>query len=661
METTNLQKTIGQIFDGSSKYVIPLYQRNFAWRQEQIEQLLQDIYEAFQNNRAGHYFIGSLIVLKRNNGDFEVIDGQQRLTTLSLITKILGINREPRLFYDSRPEVEEFFDEFYKADDHKVKLNYPSITHLKNAIAFIQNAELDPNELGHKLSFNDFTLTNFKDYFSNNVFLVRVEIPADTDVASYFEIMNNRGEQLQKHEILKSLLMAQLTNDAARKEFALIWDACSQMDTPIQKLFGTAKRKKYFGDKYDKFILNEIFKDCTSDEDDENDIEKAGNGISISDILEQSENFLKNESQDVDDTLDIEETESKYKSIIDFPNFLMHILKIHLRKKSKQSELPLNEKYLLGKYKENESDIEPTAFVKLLFYCRTIFDRYVVKTIVDNYDQEDGEKWTLRKPNKYDQSWKYIDSFGNNNDKVIKALSMLQVSYRNRMYKNWLYEVLEWFVDERFSKSEIEVGVDEYIKQLNSIIYNNYRKLELKWTEIDTFAGEHYAKGTATPHFLLNYIDYLYWVDSKSERKIPSSENIKDFEFKYWNSVEHHMAREWAERNNIANRETFIDNLGNLFLISKSANSRLSDRDVKEKVTSFGKGNLGANRQIIYKQTENNTYSWSEEDIRQHYNELVKLLECGEAILNMQELQLCPPPSSPTPPTTPASSPTAPM
>lgn len=165
METTNLQKTIGQIFDGSSKYVIPLYQRNFAWRQEQIEQLLQDIYEAFKNNNDGHYFIGSLVVLKRSNGDFEVIDGQQRLTTLSLITKILGINREPRLFYDSRPEVEEFFDAFYKANNHEVKLNYPSVAHLKNAIAFIQNAELDPNQLGHKLSSNDFPFTDFKVYW----------------------------------------------------------------------------------------------------------------------------------------------------------------------------------------------------------------------------------------------------------------------------------------------------------------------------------------------------------------------------------------------------------------------------------------------------------------------------------------------------------------
>lgn len=248
MNTTNLEKTIGQIFDGSNRYVIPLYQRNFAWRQDQVEQLLQDVYVAFQTNPKGHYFIGSLIVLKRANGEYEVIDGQQRLTTLSLITKILDVNKEQRLYYDSRPEVEVFFDEFYKSEKNDVKYTHPQVSHLKDAIGYIIDADLSPDNSG----VNIFT-NGFKEYFKNNVYLVRVEIPADTDVASYFEIMNNRGEQLQKHEILKSLMISKLTDSDSRKEFANIWDACSQMNIPIQKLFNSDQRTKYFGNTYDDF------------------------------------------------------------------------------------------------------------------------------------------------------------------------------------------------------------------------------------------------------------------------------------------------------------------------------------------------------------------------------------------------------------------------
>ena len=65
----NLEKSIAEIFDANSRYVIPLYQRNYAWGEDQIEALFQDIYEAWNSNPKGNYYIGSLVVLKRRNGD----------------------------------------------------------------------------------------------------------------------------------------------------------------------------------------------------------------------------------------------------------------------------------------------------------------------------------------------------------------------------------------------------------------------------------------------------------------------------------------------------------------------------------------------------------------------------------------------------------------
>ena len=95
------------------------------------------------------------------------------------------------------------------------------------------------------------------------------------------------------------------------------------------------------------------------------------------------------------------------------------------------------------------------------------------------------------------------------------------------------------------------------------------------------------------------------------------------------------MAREWADRNGITDKDEFIDNLGNLCLISKSSNSRLSDRDVKEKVQTFGGGNLGAKRQIMYKMSKDaeDTYTWTEDKIKQHYNDLLELLKNRKNIL----------------------------
>jgi len=647
METTNLGKSIKEIFDGQYKYVVPLYQRNFAWRQEHIERLLQDVYEAYKENYKGYYFIGSLVVLKRSNGDFEVIDGQQRLTTLSLITKIMAINKEPRLYYDSRPEVEEFFKAFYKSENAECHIDYPQTFHLRNAIDYIKEAKLDAKENGKTIKSVE---NGFINYFANNVILVRVEIPQDTDVASYFEIMNNRGEQLQKHEILKSLMMSKLDDNKQRKEFALIWDACSQMDIPIQKAFkagdenSVGTRNYYFGKNYDEFKLTNAsaLSNTVNSQNEKNNsrIENNSlkNGITIGEIIDDNKTI----ESIGDDLTDDEEyiSESQYKSIIDFPNFLMHVFKIMFP----QEDIPLNEKFLLSKYKELEGCIKPEDFVLKLFFCRTVFDRYIVKTTVDEKDSEDGEKWELIKPKKYDKKWEYIGTYNSSNGvskeqaRLVKALSMLQVTYRTRIYKTWMYEILKWFVNE---KKSINVNFNEYIKKLDRVILSDYKKLSYpELEEKDPLTKDNsYSLGVYTPHFLFNFIDYLYWVDSKNEESIFDGKNpkeLRDFEFKYWNSVEHHLAQQYAKDKDKDNYEDYINNLGNLCLISKNANSRLNDRAVQEKVERTS-GNMGPNRQIIYKQTKNSdgTYTWDKDKIKKHYNELLKLLSNSRNILGL--------------------------
>ena len=136
-----LDMTLSDIF--GSRYVIPLYQRNFAWRTDEIQQLLQDIWGAFQKGGTGNYYIGSLVVMKRHSGDYEVVDGQQRLTVISLIAILMGKLSSPILFYDSRPEVQEFFELLCRnsgATDAAYALNAPSLFYLKEACDFIRTA-----------------------------------------------------------------------------------------------------------------------------------------------------------------------------------------------------------------------------------------------------------------------------------------------------------------------------------------------------------------------------------------------------------------------------------------------------------------------------------------------------------------------------------------
>lgn len=82
----------------NEKYEIPIYQRNYAWEVKQIHQLIDDIYSS-----NGTYFLGNLIVNQKEANVYEVIDGQQRLTTLYLIEKYLKMDvLKDSLHFDSR-------------------------------------------------------------------------------------------------------------------------------------------------------------------------------------------------------------------------------------------------------------------------------------------------------------------------------------------------------------------------------------------------------------------------------------------------------------------------------------------------------------------------------------------------------------------------------
>jgi len=609
MQTQNLNKNLKEIF--RSKYIVPLYQRNYAWGEDEISQLLQDLYENFKksNNTIDNslnYFIGSLVVLKRKDGIYEVIDGQQRLTTLSVLLRILDLLKNLKLFYESRPEVEQFFDSFYKTKSTKnVTFNH-KVSHLVNAVDFINHSIINPDEAKPKMLFEIEDFNEFRNFVYNNVILVRVEIPQDTDVASYFEIMNNRGEQLQKHEILKSYLLETLKDEHGnyyekqQDEFSKIWDACSQMDSHIQKLFSADDRRKYFGDNYNDINIINF------------DLEEEGieeKGFSINDVLKTSEtNSNRSSITDIDDS-------GRDQSIIDFPNFLMHIFKLKYEfyvDNGAEVEIPLNEKDLIRVYESIKNKIEALDFINDLIYYRTVFDRYIVKATEEEKD-EDNYKWTLQKPYKYvydvknTTSLKFKNSFENNQERLVKSLSLLQTSFRNRKYKKWLQDVLVFFND------RTKFGVDSISFQ---IFLDDWK---LKYFS-ENITPELYHQGVKTPHFLFNFIDYMYWVKSPSE-----------FKFTYRNSVEHHLPQSFKSEINA----DLLDNLGNLCLISKSSNSKMNNEHPTGKAARDGKyykENLPPKQKEMYNLTNSNL-KWGNKQIQKHSEEVILLIQSRNELL----------------------------
>ena len=88
----NIAQLTVKEFLSEGKYVIPIYQRNYDWGEREALQLLEDISDYAKNNNSQNYYIGSAVVFVRSiNGEtyFETIDGQQRLTTLTILVSLL--------------------------------------------------------------------------------------------------------------------------------------------------------------------------------------------------------------------------------------------------------------------------------------------------------------------------------------------------------------------------------------------------------------------------------------------------------------------------------------------------------------------------------------------------------------------------------------------
>lgn len=619
----SLNRTIREVWE--QRYVVPLYQRNFAWQEKQIGQLIQDIYDHSplnENNKTGRYYLGSLILLQRRDGTWEVIDGQQRLTALHIICRYLEIFSTPRLSYDSRPEVESFFDYLFNTDV-KTILDSPIFNYNSNVINLVEALHI-VNEYKIRISDTETVtlddlkhnsrdkIEKLKNYLLDKVVLVCTPLPVDTDVAAYFEIMNNRGEQLESHEILKAVMMRDITNYSDRKLFAMIWDACSQMDRPIQRSLIQLRRVGVFGDNYDTIALEKL-ESLHFSENSEN----YSNAYDIDEILkpEFCYNKVKKENN--------EENDVKYRSIIDFPNFLMLALRLYEANAKQRSDqpntltTPLNDDYLPTSTPPFIND--SMDFIRNLLHMRVLFDRYVVK--MDGEDENDDLKWRLLRPYKYlsKDNCELRFAYSNDDDtednealqnRVIKQQSMLQVTFSNHKYKQWLYDYLKWLMSIKGN-----IDTNDIVKKLDIWMKEYYDAVLTKWEGKDLLCA-----GTGTPHFLLNFIDYLYWLESK---KTNIDERLTkglafDFNFKYYSSVEHHLPRSYK---NIDSVDT--DMIGNLCLISRRKNSSLKDKGPEEKAKL--ENGLQPKRHIMYKTTLDN-HHWGRCEIEQHQNEIKMLL-----------------------------------
>lgn len=117
-----------KFFDGSDKrFIIPLYQRNYDWKEENCEQLFQDLMKLHNSDRKSHFFGSIVSSIQSGTEDRFIIDGQQRITTVSLLLiAMVNAKKEGLIEADDAKLVEKIFKRYlvdeYQEDERKVKL-----------------------------------------------------------------------------------------------------------------------------------------------------------------------------------------------------------------------------------------------------------------------------------------------------------------------------------------------------------------------------------------------------------------------------------------------------------------------------------------------------------------------------------------------------------
>lgn len=263
------KKVIREIFN--MWYCIPDYQRAYVWDTDQVRDLLDDTISAYRENKEAQYFLGSMVLKineKSENNvsytEYELLDGQQRITTVFLILACMrdmltdypqyqnslagfvyqaedAILQQPermRIIFNIRSDVRDFVNEHIKplhgTCDSALLKDKMQAKDVNISIRNMANAMRVAHEF---LEENKSEIIGYLSYFLNKVLMIYVATEELQDAFQLFTVLNNRGVKLSSSDILKAENLKELSA-ADRTFWATRWE---EMET-------------YFGEDFDKFL-----------------------------------------------------------------------------------------------------------------------------------------------------------------------------------------------------------------------------------------------------------------------------------------------------------------------------------------------------------------------------------------------------------------------
>ncbi len=636
--------SITTVVEKEWEFNIPIYQRLYVWTEEQVKTLFEDLHTAYISGK-DLYYLGGIITVPNTMKPnlYDLVDGQQRFTTLWMLSNEIARALLPftyngknlRLQFSIRENVSEYFTSMRQIANKldKSSSDYSDLIQLGKARNVIR-------QLIEKHLINEAEKQAFSKFVFENVKMVKTTVPPSNDLNKLFEALNNRGAQLEHHEILKARLLSFIKNVNKRQQYAKLWQACSVMDNYFERIIAleTGSAQNVASKYYNGFVLDDILGLF--------DYTDKSMELSLSEVLKNPEKYSTIPNTNIRKLAPHPEaTDDEFeavRSILSFPQLLLHALRIFLFKQGKEDIKRINEKELLDIFdkhflKPNYLDEETViSFIRILFEVRYAFDRYVIKWITVGDQKEEHMVKDVYKQNQKRRGQTYYLRRLKRED--LHGLSLLQsILYHSQQNTTqyWLTPFLNWMIDEKPGFTD----AFNWLKYLdNTLFSSNTESIPLPERTIQSMTDyleyipapeaifgitdNPFDEGTAFPHYWFYKIEFVLWY---YRSKLGKLGDWKDYKITARNSIEHIAPQTPA----FADNEVCIkmlDTMGNLVLVTRSINSEYSNRAFGVKKSMFldkkKKGSIDSLKSdLIY---EHN--SWNDKLAKKHFEKIMGLL-----------------------------------
>lgn len=609
--------------DAALFFSIPLYQRLFEWGEEQITQLLDDLYSSYKRNANSPYYIGMLTAKETGNSK-ELVDGQQRFTVMVLLgihfdwNDFLTASGQPRLMFKARDEDKEYLQAkingkipSYKNDKMEKGLGYIS-SHLKK-IMTIQEEEA------------------FGDYIFNNLTFFLSKLPdeySSQELNTYFERMNTSGKSLENYEILKVDVIRRL--DSEKEKYTLLWNAVSVMEKKIlrkhnKETYDTL-RGRYLTAITD--IMNGNIDKAFEQPRTSFDTDEEDNDVDESEETTEPKS-IGNIPANPDNPFRIVKRRTDEHSLLTFPEFLLQVLFIcldeNLEEKNETGEtveemnttdfFDVRKLCKTFKWAFEKRGLDAKLFMQKLGLYRLLTDYFIIRM---NDEDEEPYPFTL-----------YVAE-EKGKMKVRMFLAMLYSASSAMTYYMWMPTLLKYLEDYVHGHNSLELNADDYLVELKSI--------DNQWHPQEDIDEDELTYQNIDRYWFWR-IDYYLWEQRELFFKESLRKVVEKYVFRRNRSIEHiapqHPDDEFDDRSRFCwddekhpELSKKRDCLGNMVMISSGQNSKLTNScfEVKYAVMqryASGTGNVESLKMLyVYSQYK----EWSIDNIDKHQQFSIEFL-----------------------------------